>query len=72
MNTRALIAGIGDNIKQQKVRKPVYGQNKPMYEAAITGYVRSGATIVQIQRITGLSALDIEQVIIDKKLSVKP
>ena len=42
------------------------------YEAAITGYVLSGASSVQIQKVTGLSAYDIEQVIINKKLSVKP
>lgn len=40
-------------------------------QAAITGHVKAGATIKQIQKVTGLSVFDIEAVIIEKKLSVK-
>lgn len=41
-------------------------------QAAIVGYVKMGATIKQIVKIIGVSVLDIEAVIINKKLSVKP
>lgn len=40
--------------------------------AAITGHVLSGATIKEIAKVTGVSLLDIEAVIINKKLTVKP
>jgi len=40
--------------------------------AAIIGYVRSGATIKQIVKLVGVSVLDVEAVIIEKQLSVKP
>jgi hypothetical protein len=42
------------------------------YKAAIVGYVKMGATILEIKQLTGLAAADIEQVIIETKLSVKP
>lgn len=41
-------------------------------QAAIIGYVRSGATIKQIVKLVGVSVLDVEAVIINNKLSVKP
>lgn len=41
-------------------------------QAAIIGYVRQGATIKQIVKLVGISVLDVEAVIIDNKLSVKP
>ncbi len=40
--------------------------------AAITGHVLSGATIKEIAKVTGVSLLDIEAVIINKKLNVNP
>jgi len=56
-------------------------KHKPIYKtkttpatiyAAIVGYVRSGATIKQIVKLIGVSVLDVEDVIINNKLSVKP
>lgn len=44
----------------------------PTIQAAIYGYVKSGATIKQITKVIGVSALDVEAVIIENKLSVKP
>lgn len=41
-------------------------------KAAIIGYVRSGATIKQIVKLVGVSVLDVEAVIIENKLPVKP
>lgn len=41
-------------------------------QAAIVGYARQGATIKQIVKLIGVSVLDVEAVIIDKKLPVKP
>lgn len=42
------------------------------YKAAVVGYVKMGASILEIKQVTGLAAADIEQVIIETKLSVKP
>jgi len=39
---------------------------------AIIGYVKQGATIKEIVSEVGISVLDVEAVIIEKKLSVKP
>lgn len=56
-------------------------KHKPIYkvkttaatiQAAIIGYVRSGVTIKQIVKLVGVSVLDVEAVIINNKLSVKP
>lgn len=41
-------------------------------KAAIVGYVLSGATIREIYRLIGVCRAEIEEVIIIKKLSVKP
>ncbi len=42
------------------------------YKAAVVGYVKMGASILEIKQVTGLAAADIEQGIIETKLSVKP
>ena len=52
-------------------------KNKPKttgnhIRAAIVGYVKMGATIKQIVKEIGIAVLDVEAVIIQNKLSVKP
>jgi len=41
-------------------------------QAAIVGYVRMGLSIQEIVKLSGVAALDIEAVIIENKLPVKP
>lgn len=55
--------------------KIIHAKNKALitaYTAVIIGMVRTGATIPEIKHVTGLAAADIEKVIIENKLSVKP
>jgi hypothetical protein len=55
--------------------KLTYYKPKPTIatiQAAIIGYVRMGATIKQIVKLVGVSVLDVEEVIINNQLSVKP
>lgn len=56
-------------------------KHKPLYKSkttiqhiniAIIGFVKAGASIKEIVNTVGLSALDVEAVIIEHKLSVKP
>ena len=54
--------------------KPIYKIKTtiPHIHAAIIGYVRQGASINQIVKTVGIAATDVEGVIIENKLSVKP
>lgn len=81
MDTNSLIMGMGANYQAQRklarLKPQKYAPNKVKttvanIQAAIVGYVKMGATINQIVKLSGVSALDVEAVIINQKLSVKP